>query len=227
MALKAAPETLRKYGWLSLTDLAFQDTVLAKCDHHIFSAGEPIYRAGDETGGVVGVVEGQVGLHLEGRSNDQTFGLLAGPGFWSGDLAAITGRRRRVGIYARSPCRVLRLPRAEMLRMAEARPEAWRYFALLAAMNLAVAIDLVDILRREKPAERVLLHIRLCLESSPAGGGSIQVSQNELASLAGLSRTTVNAVLAMLERDGVITKGYGKITRGPKFEDAEAAVLFL
>ena len=55
--------------------------------------GDAICRVGDDTGGVFGVHEGSVEIHVQGRSNGQTLGLIAGPGFWIGDMAALTGQQ--------------------------------------------------------------------------------------------------------------------------------------
>jgi CRP-like cAMP-binding protein len=85
-------------GWLSATPTTFQSAVLAKADGLSFRKGAPIVQQGDEAGGLLGVLEGQIELHLQSTDGKgRTLALIAGQGFWFGDLTSILGRPRRIG----------------------------------------------------------------------------------------------------------------------------------
>ena len=202
---------LCQYGWLSSTPTAFQDAVLKRSDLMTFAPKQPIYSVGDNTGGIYGVLDGQVELHLQMQSDAPTVSHIAGPGFWGGDLAAVTGRPRRIGIVSRGSSRIFRLTQVEMGRIMEAEPTGWRYLALLSAMNLALAIDIVDRLRRNDPLERVALTLLNMLSPDPADDSIADISQATLGSLTALSRGSVNAAMAALERRGWVKRGYAVI----------------
>lgn len=200
-----ADSRLRTLGWMSLTPAAFQDEVLAKADRLVFAPGEAVYRQGDETGGVLGVIDGRVELHLQGGGTDPSLTHLAGPGFWTGDLAAISNRPRRIGVVARDTVQILRLPRSEMLRMTDRDPAIWRHFATLAAISLGVAIDIADALRRTDPVARVAATLLNLAQSMP---GEVSLSQADLGSISGLSRGVVNAALGTLAARGLLERRY-------------------
>jgi CRP/FNR family transcriptional regulator, cyclic AMP receptor protein len=211
MERRQAEAFIRSRTWLSQTPPDFQDQMLAKCDLLHFEAGEPVYEAGDEPGGLFGVVEGRIELHLPVHDEGPTLAFIGSPGFWAGDLAAVTGRPRRIAIVAGSDCQLLRLPRAELLRIASNDPTVWRHIAVLLALNLAKAIDTVDALSRSDPAARVAATLLNLVEDDIAGPPIISASQLDLGALARLSRSAVNAALKGLEREGLICRRYNSI----------------
>jgi CRP/FNR family transcriptional regulator, cyclic AMP receptor protein len=128
-----------------------------------------------------------------------------------GDIAAVTGQPRRVSIVGRSACRLLRLPRAEVVRMTDSDPLAWRYFLLLLARNYARTVRVVYALKQADPLRRVAAMLLVLLEDNPPGAMEAQASQSDIAELANLGRTKVNASLKALERRGMIRRGYASI----------------
>ena len=52
---------------------------------------------------------------------------------------------------------MLRLSRAELLRIADTDPQCWRMLALLSVRNIATMINLIEALKQEDPTERVAL----------------------------------------------------------------------
>jgi CRP/FNR family cyclic AMP-dependent transcriptional regulator len=70
--------------------------------------GELLYDVGDDATGLFGVAEGHVEVHVPRAGVEATLSFVGGPGFWLGDIAALTGHPRRVGIVARTDCRLLR-----------------------------------------------------------------------------------------------------------------------
>lgn len=219
---KTDDSVLRRFGWLAGTPAEFQDVVLRKSDRMTVGQGDTVFHAGDDAGGGIGVIEGFADLHVEGGGSDDTLSHIVGPGYWVGGVAALTGRPRRIGMVARTTLRLIRLPRAEILRMTEQVPEHWRHFPGLAAINLATAIDIVDALRRSDPAERLAMVLRNLNQGAPTAGGELAVSQADLASLSALSRSSVNRALGVLAARGLIRQGYKTIS----LPDPEALAAF-
>jgi CRP-like cAMP-binding protein len=203
-------ERLRRIGWLAGTPRAFQDAVLERCDLLQLAPGMPIYHAGDEAGGIFGVVEGRIELHLA-AGDASSLAYIGGPGYWAGELAALRGHPRRFTLAARTACRLMRLPRAEIARLANDEPGRWRHFAELAASNLALAIDVVDCLRRPDPVGRVAAVLLILAREERDTGRELRVTQYDLAALTRLSRGAVNGALAALEARGWVERRYRAI----------------
>jgi CRP-like cAMP-binding protein len=214
----SSDHVLRRQGWLSATSRSFQDAVLNRCDLLTVSQGTPVFHAGDEAGGIYGVLDGSVELHLPSSGGAATLAHIAGAGAWFGDLAALRRHHRRFSLVARTQSRLLRLSWPELLRLCTDEPERWRHVAERVAANLSVAIDAIDALRRRDPVERVALKLLALAEGSVSAEQEVSVSQSELAGLACLSRGAVNGALATLESRGLIERRY----RGVLVRDAAA-----
>jgi len=201
---------VKRHGWLSAMPVVFQNRLLARCDLLKFAAGEVVFRAGDETGSLIGIVEGRVELHLPLQGNDPTLAHFCGAGSWLGNTAAMVGRRRRItAVAGRDGCRVLQMSRAEMLRMTQRDPKVWSYFAALHARNYLSALDVIDALKRNDPIERVAATLCNLLDALPEGEKVINSSQSDFGSLTQFGRSTINAVLTDLEKRGWVRRGYG------------------
>ena len=211
MEKSEAEAFMRRQTWLAGTSVDFQDQVLARCDLIRFKSGGSVYEAGDEAGGLFGVVSGRIELHLPAHSAGPTLSYIGGPGFWAGDTAAVTGQPRLITIVAGADCELLRLTRAELQRLAAKDPLVWRYVLTLVASNYAKAIRVVDALKRTDPIHRVAAILLVLYEDLPAGINVIEASQSDIAALSQLGRSVVNAALRQMQAEGVILRGYGSI----------------
>jgi CRP-like cAMP-binding protein len=209
-------DVFARFGWLSEVPAKFRADLLRRCDPLAVGPGEAITRVGDETTSLYGVAEGQIGIHVAPHGGVSTLIHLVGPGFWTGEVGAVAQRPRVIALVARTPARVLRLPRSALQRIVEKDPLAWRYLTLLVVRNNARAVAVIAALRRDNAAERLaatLVNLATELPLGDAGGGVvIRVSQNDLGVLARLSRGSVNAGLARLEAAGLIVRDYAAIT---------------
>jgi CRP-like cAMP-binding protein len=169
MERRQAESFLRGVTWLAEAPADFQDQVLSKCDMLWFGKSDLVYDAGDEASGLFGVVEGHLEVHLPTRGIESTLSYVGGPGSWYGDIAAVTGQRRKIAIIAGSDCQVLRLPRREIARMTNSDPIVWRYFLFLLARNYAKAMNVVAALKQADPVRRVAFMLFIFSEESLGG----------------------------------------------------------
>jgi CRP/FNR family transcriptional regulator, cyclic AMP receptor protein len=95
--------------------------------------------------------------------------------------------------------------------MTDSDPLAWRYFLLLLARNYARTVRVVYALKQADPLRRVAAMLLVLIEDNPPGAMEAQASQSDIAELANLGRTKVNASLKALERRGMIRRGYASI----------------
>jgi len=212
----ASCEVVRRAGWLSITPLSFQNDVLARCHLQTFKSGESIYHVNDPPGGMFGLVSGGLGVSIAPGEREPHFAHFARPGAWFGEAAAITGQPRRVGLSATRDSELLHLPLPEIRQIVGANPEAWRLFALVTIGHLDMAIGASDDLLIRDHVKRciaVLLRLGGCrMGSSPeAAPVEIDVSQEEIAALSNVARTTASAVLRDLEAKGCLEQSYRRI----------------
>lgn len=211
MARSLDLSVFRQRGWLAGAPPGFREAMLSRCDLLSVPAGKALYQAGDEPGGLYGLLEGRVEVHLVPRGETPTMIQIAGPGFWTGEFSATTGGRRLIALIARNDCRVLRLSRAELHRLAETAPECWQMLARLAAWNNSAVLDVIGMLKREDACERVAMMLLILSREVPDAPVLLDVSQTELGHLARMSRGTVNTALRRLAGEGLIAQEYGAI----------------
>ncbi len=107
----------------------------------------------------------------------------------------------------------LPLPKIEEIIARDAA--AWRLFALVTIGHLDMAIGACDDLMLRDHGKRLiatLLRLGGCRHVSPAGwSGELDVSHEDLATLANVARTTAGSTLRALEKDGHIRTSYRRI----------------
>lgn len=208
---------LLRTGWLSQLPEPERQTLLSICRIRRFRAGEPLYNAGDPPGGIHGLAFGVVALVYPDPSAEMTLVHLAQPGIWLGEIAMLNDMPRRVSAIARTNCATMYAPLPALQTLLEARPEWWRHIGQISAHNLAFAIGgAEDLMLRDNNRRCIATLLRLCgcrtADPDPALAGASPVTQDELASMANMSRNKVGEVLRNLEERGLITLGYRTVT---------------
>lgn len=110
----------------------------------------------------------------------------------------MTGKKRILTVVAHSECQMLRLPRAELIRIVDEIPSAWSHVAEMLAQSFSRAIEMIEYLRCPDHTRRVAA----LLPSLNSGRAPepIRISQIEMAEMTHIGRTTVQAALVNLVR---------------------------
>ncbi len=208
-------EVLTTSGWLADTPACFRDALLERCAPRRYDRGEMIYRAGDPAGGLYGLVSGSLGIVLAPEHSEPYVGTFARPGFWIGEASVLTRSRRLVGVQALRESRIAHLPLSQWDALTQAEPEAWRWFAHLISRNEQLALAVAAALMTRDSTGR-LAAILLILSThgalpAPDGFVEIEASQDDLARMANLSRSSTGRILGVLEAAGVIDNAYRRI----------------
>jgi CRP/FNR family transcriptional regulator, cyclic AMP receptor protein len=121
--------------------------------------------------------------------------------------------RRRATVIALEPTETLSLQRDQFLELRRDHPAVDRFLIDVLAANLRLTDNhLMEALF--VPVERRVLRRLLALTEVYGGSGNhgdIPLTQDDLASLAGTSRATVNRVLRQAEEAGWVALGRGKV----------------
>jgi len=176
--------------------------------------GEYLFRVGERSPGWYGVVDGLVKWSSRG-ADGKTLSLAGfSTGSWFGEATMI--RRAHFGyeVVALRPSRVVILPRDTCERLWNHNIEftkalmehlAQRVDWLMASYTGNVLLDVDTMVARAVAAQ-------LAAESHSGTDGRLKISQEEIASLCGVSRQRCNAALTRLARAGVLQTRYGGLT---------------
>ena len=214
--LPQAHAIVSREGWLSFTPPPFRQTVLARCKLEALKAGATIYSVGDPPGGMYGLVRGSFALSIAPGERGPYVAHFARPGTWFGEAAAFTEQPRRISLAVTRDSKFLHLPLPGIREIVTADPGAWRFFGLAAIAHNDTAIGAADdLLIRDhvKRSVAVLLRLGGCRYRTPEGSTSIEidVSQEDLAVMTNLARTTSGTVLRTLEAAGQVKVSYRRV----------------
>lgn len=207
MKKREAEEVVRSHGWLSRQPEPFRADLLKQCTLRHFDAGDTLYGVGDDATGVYGLVEGAIELSLANGH----IGTVRTAGYWIGETAAFRGMPRMVSLHAIMPSYAFYLPLAEFERLIR-NAEYCRYFALLLTEHIEEALSVVADLMASDPIARVAGRLVTLGRAQSSGSRTLPVTQAELASMCGLARPTVNRVVKVLTKSGVLESRYGRMT---------------
>ncbi len=196
---------LDRLGWLAEQPPALGAWVAEVGRWRSFTSGQVLYEAGD-TGdaGLYGLAAGSLDITFPAVTDEPVSLHRAEPGFWIGELALLAETGRLVSVHAGSAARVLVVPGAAIRAHLDRHPEHWRCFYALTHRNMAVALGLLGEALALPPAARVA---RRLLQLADAEG-VVAGTQEQLAGLVGVTRTTVRRALKRLVDEGAIETGY-------------------
>jgi CRP-like cAMP-binding protein len=210
--------TLLETGWLATRPEAFLARVLDSGRLRSVQPGEPLYRMGDEPGGIFGLAEGFADVLLASGPFPPFLAHIARPGSWMGEAAALTNTRRRVEIRARTPLQVLYLAPASLLELEASCRDLWRHIGQIAVYHMDIALMLAASLAQADVRSKLTSTlIRLAGPLMHVDAETfIPCSQQELGEMAALSRNSVGPVLKQMERESLIARRtYGQIAFNP------------
>jgi len=203
----ASRRALSERGWLAISPTDFRDAVLDVCRWRSLSAGEGLYLAGDAPGGIFGIASGAVLMSHYQAPPGALPNRLVGVGEWSGFGPLMSQEPRRGSVQAAVKTIVAIAPLSAITALLDGHPLWWRHFGhgLLREFD-SVASMTVD-LQLQSSAQRcaaILLHGAGCRHAPPSPGTDpvVWTSQQIIAALANMSRSTLAKTLARLaERD--------------------------
>jgi CRP-like cAMP-binding protein len=177
-------------------------------------AGGSVCRKGGPVDYWVGVIEGLVkisSVSAEGKPITFT-GIRAGG--WFGEGSMLRAIPWGYDAVALRDCRVALMPRATFYWLLETSIEFNRFLLEQLNERLSLFIGMLESDRLLEPEARVAR----CLASLfnphlyPGGGRDLQISQEEIGYLSGVSRQRVNQALQVLDRAGLLRVAYGGVT---------------
>jgi CRP-like cAMP-binding protein len=201
--------------WRLLSSLSEHDrrALLARCQRQRFPKGGFIFHEG-ETGDSAHLIDtGTVAVRVTGPSGDLATLDVLRPGDVFGEQALIDeGSVRSATVVALERTETMRFHRVEFEALWDNHPDVAMVVAKMLDTRLrATSQALLDALYL--PADTRVMRRLNYLAGIYAGHASksIPLTQDDLASMAGTTRQTVNRVLGQAQDEGLITLSRGRI----------------
>ena len=177
-------------------------------------SGGYVCRKGEAVANWIGVIDGLVkmsNLSPEGKLTTLT-GVPAGG--WFGEGSLLKDEPRRYDIMALRESRIAYLPRTTFNRLLNTNLGFNRFLLVQLNERLGQFIASMENERLLEPDARVARSLGALFNPVlyPGIGRQIQISQEEIGFLAGVSRQRVNQALQVLEKAGLLQIDYGGVT---------------
>ncbi|MGI1660940.1 Crp/Fnr family transcriptional regulator [Palleronia sp. KMU-117] len=210
-----AEKRILRRGWLAAQAPALQSAVLKKARLVSYPAGDFLFHAGDDPGGIYGVVRGGVGIHVPSFTGEVLLSHVARTGVWFGYGPLMSGQSRTLTFSLLEATEVYHVPLAALDEIERTAPENARAIHAISDFGVAVSMSVVGTLQIRDPDRRIaatLLRVAPPAEDlSPGEPHEVLLTQTQLAELANAGRQQVNRALKRMEARGWLTASYGRI----------------
>lgn len=205
---------VRTAPWAKTLDEATLQRVVAQCRAKSYAEGTLICQRGEWVRFWFGVMEGMVQLSTDTASGKTS--ILAGitAGSWFGEGSMLKQEKRKFDAIALRPSIVAQMPQKTFDELLANNLHFNRFLLLQLNERLGQFIGALESERLLDDTGRVARALSQLFNPVlyPQAQPTLQVSQNELALLIGLSRQKVNQVLQSLQTMGIVDVGYRQIT---------------
>jgi CRP/FNR family transcriptional regulator, cyclic AMP receptor protein len=187
-----------------------RDALLAKCVPRRFARRQALFHFGDPSNGMYVVAKGRVVVRISTPTGEEASLTVIGPGQSVGEQSLLVeGGRRSASAVALEPVETLFLSRQGFLELRAEVGFDQVMLRLLASRVIRLTDQLVEALF--VPATTRVLR-RVIDAAALYGDGTIPLTQEELAAMAGSTRNTANRVLRAAQDAAVLEVKRGRIT---------------
>jgi CRP/FNR family cyclic AMP-dependent transcriptional regulator len=172
------------------------------------SKGEVILPSGEPMEGWWAVLSGLVMLRSTTPQRRSSAFIGVPEGEWFGEGTALKEESRRYEVVALRPTKLLCLPLPQMKQLRETSLSFNHFLTNHLNMRLGQAMTLIEVGRIHSAEFRVA---QLLSPLFWRDARNINLTQEEIGYLSGLSRQTVNRVLQSLEKQGIVSTSVGKV----------------
>ncbi len=179
-----------------------------------FSRGSYVCHRGDKLDYWTGVVTGLVKISAISRSGKAMTFAGAGPGGWFGEGSVLKDEPRKYDLVAIRDTRLAMLNKSTFFWLYENSTGFNRFLVRQLNERMGQFIATIEYDRILDPKARVARNLSWLFNPVlyPGTGGHIEITQEELGLLAGVSRQVANRSLQALEEEGLLKVEHERIT---------------
>jgi CRP-like cAMP-binding protein len=200
-------------AWWPALEAAARERTLAEVEERRYSGGSVVMRKGEVVEAWTGVLHGLVKINVVSPSGKTATFTGVGPGGWFGEGSLLKSEARKYDVVALRDTSIAWMPR-RTFDWLTATSIAFNRF-LLTQLNerLGQFIGLVEYERLLEPDARVARCVAELFNPHlyPGNTGDLEISQEEIGYLSGVSRQRVNQALQVLARAGLLEASYGRL----------------
>lgn len=204
-------EELSAMNWVMALSPLARERVLVDCSEERFKAREIVARKGDPSTSWIGVVEGLVKVTTITASGRGMMFAAVPEGSWVGEGSVIKREPRKYELMAVRDSRVVFVPRPTFMWLLETSFEFSRFVIDHLNERSGQFLSMLELSRVTDPVGRVAGSICSLFNSViyPNASPLLNISQEEIAELAGLSRSTTNLAITKLKSLNLVLPEYG------------------
>jgi CRP-like cAMP-binding protein len=211
-----AEQRILRRGWLSEQPEYIRAAVLRNAQLVRYAAGEPIFHAGDEKGGICGVISGGVGVYVPTGGADFRLVHIGRCGLWFGYGPLIRSRRRSLTFSPTEPTFLMRVPLPALQKIAGTSLAHQRAVLSVGEYGMDAAITIIDNLSIRNHARRIAATLLRVMHDPDETGvhvvTDILLTQTQIGEMASVGRQVVNRELRRMEARGWLSVSYNRIT---------------
>lgn len=209
--LSSAPSAQRfieAQPWFAGVPVALQERLRDEVSVQHADKGTVMMPAGGAVQGWHAVLSGLVMLQSPASQGRASAFIGVPDGEWFGEGSAMKPEPRRYHVVALRPTTLLCLPLPLFVTLRETSLGFNQFLVQHLNMRLGQAMTIIEAGRTQSPEHRVALYLsRLFWRSTRR----LNLTQEELGQLVGLSRQTVNKVLRVLEGRAIVSLDFGRV----------------
>ncbi|PJO49115.1 Crp/Fnr family transcriptional regulator [Brucella sp. NBRC 12950] len=208
MTRKKAEEVMSRGPWLASMSDTFRTELLRHAHLQKFHPNEIIYRHGDLSGGMYGLVAGS--LTINSAPSDATPRLihLGMPGAWTGEGPFLSGQPRRIEMRALGGAWMMHVPLEALEKMAARDSGVFRAIGMNTVITVDVLLRIVHDLQKRDVVRRIAAVLQ---RAGWLGDMTIGLSQSDLGVMANASRQQVNTAMQRFVAAGWVNHTYRSI----------------
>jgi CRP/FNR family cyclic AMP-dependent transcriptional regulator len=214
-AMESLENFLAESPWMTNLTQEQQALVRNTLFEKHFQAGDIICRKGSPAVEWVGIIEGLAKISCESHTGKQISFITGIPsGSWFGEGSLLKDEHRRYDIVALRDCRSAFMPKQTFFALLEESISFNRFLLIHFNERLGQFIGYMEYDRFLSPEARVARSLASMFNHDlyPGMHYKLEISQEELGNLSGISRQRVNQALHVLQTAGIVDVKYGAIT---------------
>lgn len=204
---------LLSMAWVQVLPDKSKERLIADSFDKLYAARELIARKAELSSYWIGVVDGLLKVSTVMADGRSVMFTAVPDNSWVGEGSVIKREPRRYDLMALRTSRVIHVPRATFMWLLETSNEFSRYIIDHLNERVGQFLAMREVSQISDPARRVagaicgLFNPVLC----PKAGPMLNISQEEIGELAGLSRPTINLALKQLKKLRLVNPEYGHL----------------
>jgi CRP/FNR family transcriptional regulator, cyclic AMP receptor protein len=210
-----APDHLKRIAIWS-RELAAPDIEVARAGivERSYRSNETVFMRGDQFDYWTGVVSGLARMGIVSRGGKATTFTGMAPGAWFGEGSVLKNEPRRYDVVALRDTRLALMDRRTFFWLYENSAAFNRFLVTQLNERLGQFIGLVEYGRTLDATARLARSIASLFNPIlyPDLSRHLEITQEEIGALSGISRQNANQCLKQLEREGLLRVEYGGVT---------------